>query len=260
MEKTVFQGKECFVAYKALFRDMSNVMINYQYETNHWYEALDVDMSNNDCSYGLNLCQTKAAALEYGPIVFKCYVPVDTKIKFIEGKDKFRCLRMYLTDETFKIKEDDRKNNNATIPSYQEWDSLSEDERDIICAADDSFPYQKYWNELTEYQKSLLCSNNPTFRYQDYWDELTEYQRSALCRDNKSFKYNKYWNDLTEYQKDLLCQYRPDFDANKYWSELSKKQKDLVCQYNQKLDYKKFWNELTTYQKLYLAQHIVIKR
>ena len=39
MEKTVFQGKECFVAYKGLSKDLMNFQCNFKYEVNHYIKG-----------------------------------------------------------------------------------------------------------------------------------------------------------------------------------------------------------------------------
>jgi hypothetical protein len=65
--------------------------------------------------------------------IFECYVPIENnKIKFIEGKSKFRCLTFYLSDKEVE------------------------------------FECDKYWNELTGYQKNSICISNHNFNYEKY--------------------------------------------------------------------------------------------
>ena len=208
------------IAYKGLKEDMSNYKCNFTYEIGKSYSALDVDMSDKDCSYGLNVCTTISKALNYGSRVFEVLIPDDCKIKFIGNNDKFRC-------ETFTIIKE----------VYLE--------------------YEKYWNELTEDQKDLVCIYNKNFEYEKYWNELTEYQKNLVCINNKNFEYEKYWNELNEYQKDLVCSYNKNFEYEKYCNELTEYQKDLVCRNNKNFEYEKYWNKLTKDQKLILKQRVV---
>ena len=174
MEKVLFENQECYVAYKAFENKDSlvNYQRNYVYELNNWYESLDVDTSDNDCSYGCNLSQTFAGALEYGKFVYKCYVPIENNIiHLLNNQDKFRTKRFYLSNELIG------------------YNKLLED----FC-----------WVELTEYQKSLICQFTEDFDYDFYWDELTEYQKDFICEYNKEFDYKFYWDKLTENQKDIL--------------------------------------------------------
>jgi len=165
MQKVMFQGEECYVAYKGLKNKLTNYQDNYTYEPNNWYKTLDVDMSDVSCSYGINLCKTKEAALEFGYRIFKWYVPINNnRIKFSENQDKFRCLRAYMAEEI----------------KYN-WDELTEYQKEFVCKYNPNFDYEKYWDELTEYQKEFVCYN-PSFDYNKYWDELTEYQKNyKLC-------------------------------------------------------------------------------
>ena len=144
MEKVNFQGEECYVGYKGLSDDLTNYQINYKYESGYWYRALDVDMSDVKCGYGLNITKNWKKALEFGDRVFKAYVPIkNNKIKFIEDGNKFRCQIFYLGEEI-----------------------------DLM----------EYWPELTESQKNLICMNNENFDIDKYWPELTEDQKRNLCK------------------------------------------------------------------------------
>ena len=153
MKKIIFEEKECYIAYKVLHEDLSNFKENYTYETENWYSTLEVDMTDESCSYGCNLFKTIEASfifMNHGKI-FKCYVPIkNNKIKFINNESKFRCLKFYLTNEEVFL--DYIKN------------------------------YEKYWNELTEDQKERICIHNINFNYEKYWNELTEYQKNYACR------------------------------------------------------------------------------
>ena len=123
METTTFRGIKCYIAYKGLKNDLSNYQGNYTYELNKWYSALNVDLLDVECSFGLNLTKDPVNAFDFGSRVFKCYVPVDKNvIKFHEGSDKFRVKIFYLSDEEFDC--------------------------------------EKYWNELTENQKNSICMAN----------------------------------------------------------------------------------------------------
>ena len=82
MEKTIFQGEECYIAYKGLKKDLTNFQNNYKYEPGYWYKTLNVDMEDDDCSYGLNLAVDYWSGICFGGKVFKAYVPIkNNKIK-----------------------------------------------------------------------------------------------------------------------------------------------------------------------------------
>jgi hypothetical protein len=200
MKRTIFNNEECYIAYKGLtLRDdkLYNFKNNYVYELNSWYESLDVDMSDEECSYGLNLCHKWDTNFTFGNNVYICYVPIENNtIKFIEDADKFRCKRFYLTDQ-----------EPSEFTDYGKyWSELTEEQIDLICAYNHNFEYKEYWNELTEYQKDFICSYNPNFDVEKYWDELTEPQKDNICIYNSNFDYNKYWSQLTKKQRMLLKQ------------------------------------------------------
>jgi len=228
MEKVIFQGKEYYIAYKVLNKDLSNYQKNYTYELNSWYSALAVDKSNESCSYGCNLSKTINWCFEFLPEgrIFKCYVPIeDNEIIFIDNK--FRCKKFYLTSEEV----------------FVDWVTNAEE----------------YWTELTENQKNLVCEYNFNIDYEKYWSKLTWYQKVLICRYNSNFDYEKYWKQLTERQKDLICEYNSNFDYEKYWSELTRSQRVLICRYNSNFNAEKYWNKLTEDQKVILYQKVIVK-
>ena len=202
MEKVLFENQECYVAYKAFENKDSlvNYKGNYIYELNHWYESLDVDTSDKDCSYGCNLSQTFAGALEYGKFIYKCYVPIKNNIiHLLNNQDKFRTKRFYLSDELIDL--------NKLFEDFC-WDELTEKQKNLICKYTEDFDYKFYWdnNKLTEKQKNLICKYTEDFDYKFYWDnnKLTENQKDFICQYNKNFDYKFYWDKLTKNQKDLL--------------------------------------------------------
>ena len=205
MEKRVINNKKYYVAYKGFKNDsLRNYQNNFTYKPNKLYKALDVDMSDDDCSYGLNLFQDMYSCAEFFGnicIIHECLVPLDdNKIKFIEDKSKFRCLKFYMTDK-------------VVYDTYNK--SWFKD-------------YKEEWNELTEDQKDCICINNFNFNIYKYWNKLTEYQKDLVCKYNLNIDIDKYWNELTERQKDLVCKYNPNIDIDKYWNELTEDQKNLI--------------------------------
>jgi len=110
-------------------------------------------MTDESCSFGCNLFQTieECFAFMSKGKIFKCYVPIkDNKINFIDDKDKFRCLRFYLTSKEVFL--------------------------------DYVINYEKYWKDLTEGQKNNVCENNLNFNYEKYWNELTKEQKNILAK------------------------------------------------------------------------------
>jgi hypothetical protein len=225
MEKVVFEGKECYIAYKVLNDNLLNFKKNYTYELNNWYKTFDVDMSNDTCSYGCNLFQDIEFAFNFmsSGKIFKCFVPIkNNKIKFIDEENKFRCLRFYLTDEEVFL---------DYIKNYEKyWSELTENQRNCVCSNNNNFNYKKYWSELTKNQRCLVCSNNNNFNYEKYWSELTKNQRNCVCSNNNNFNYEKYWSELTENQRNCVCRNinNSNFNYKRYWSELTEKQKDFI--------------------------------
>ena len=150
MEKVLFENQECYVAYKAFnnIDELLNYQGNYVYELNHWYESLDVDISDLNCSYGCNLTQTVYGALEYGQYIYKCYVPIKNNIiHLLNNQDKFRTKRFYLSNELIDLNKFFEELN---------WDELNEYQKDLICEYNKNFDYDFYWDKLNEYQKDLL--------------------------------------------------------------------------------------------------------
>ena len=117
METIIFQNRECYVGYKGLEENGWNFQQNFQYESGNWYRTLDVDMSNEECSYGINLCYNPVNCLKYGKVVYKVYVPVDQNIYF--GNDKFRCQLAYIDGKV-----------NIDVDKY--WDGLNESQLRLI--------------------------------------------------------------------------------------------------------------------------------
>ena len=248
MEKTIFQGEECYIAYKGLKKDLTNFQNNYKYEPGYWYKTLNVDMEDDDCSYGLNLAVDYWSGICFGGKVFKAYVPIkNNKIKFIKCREKFRCQIFYLDKE---------------IDVMKYWDGMTEEQRNFMCMHNSDMVIDKYWLELTESQRNLICKFNKNFNIDKYWPELTEYQRELICEYNENFDADKYWHELTEYQRDLICRlYKDiDIDIDKYWPELTEYQRDLVCKYAFKnMDIDKYRPQLTKRQKKSLYRRVVLK-
>jgi hypothetical protein len=91
MKKINFENQEYYVGYKVISKNGINYQNNFQYEPGYWYEALDVDMSDADCSYGLNIFNNFIDAFGFmAGIVYECYIPIkNNKIKFIQNQSKF---------------------------------------------------------------------------------------------------------------------------------------------------------------------------
>lgn len=143
--------------------DLNNSNRDYCYEPNHWYKTLDVDMSDEKCSYGINLCQTPEFAFNYGVRVFEFLVPIeDNKIKFIKDENKFRCKFAHMTDNE--------------IDPTEFFHKFSDDIRAKLCYLGD-FNYERVWNILKEYEKSIVIERNNHFNYEKYWGELTPRQK-----------------------------------------------------------------------------------
>ena len=229
MEKKVINDKEYYVAYKGFKNDsLRNYQNNFTYKPNKLYKALDVDMSDNDCSYGLNLFQDIESCKWFFDdvcIIYECLVPVDdNKIKFIKEESKFRCLKFYMTDKVVWNTYSD-----SWIKDYDKhWNKLTEDQKNHICEYNPNIDIDKYWNELTKNQKDLICIHNSNIDTDKYWNELTKNQKDFICMYNPNINIDKYWNELTEYQKNWICAYNPNIDIDKYWNELTEDQKDLV--------------------------------
>ena len=199
MKKIMFEGYKCHVAYKVFERDMMNYRGNYKYEVSHWYASLDVDLSDNVCSYGCNLFKTKEMAQEFmsDGIVYKCYVPIKkegNKIKFIEDEYKFRCQLFYLSDEEIKKYDD-------TLS----WEEMNEDQRNLCCQYRvHNLNVNKLWKKMNEDQRNLCCHYQiHNLDVEELWKKMIEHQRDWCCRYQiHNLDINKLWNEMTMIQRD----------------------------------------------------------
>ena len=261
MKKIVFQGTECYVAYKVLFEDNSNFRGNYKYITNKWYSSFDVgesiDVKN---TYGMNLFSTIERSIKFCNIgiVYECYIPIkNNKLTFVkvENSGRLRCQHFYMTDKKFnieqninfkkmsiKLQKETLMFNKINVDKY--WNKLTEHQKDLSCKFQ-KINADKYWNKLTEHQKDLSC------RYQKldidkHWNKLTENQKDLSCI-NQKINVDKHLDKLTEYQEFNTCVYQ-ELDVEKYLPKVNKKHIITLLTY-QKFNFDKYLTKLTEFQK-----------
>jgi hypothetical protein len=158
-------------------------MKNYVYELNNWYEVLDIDTSNKECSYGLNLFLSFANVFSFGEKVFECYVPLkNNKIKIFG--DQLRCQKFYLTDIT-----------PSELINYENlWTCVSPKMDNKVFIGNIScfslFDYKKYWSKLDKSQRKDVILYNPNFDFKEYWKELTEEEKEIIMR-TKILRYTQ---------------------------------------------------------------------
>jgi len=161
MKKIVFQGQECFIAYKSFKNpDLKNYQGNYTYELNNWYESLDVDVSDHECSYGLNLCQSPLETLDYGYIIYECYVPIENNIiHFIQNQDKFRTKKMFLSDVEFVYDFNDLTENQRT----EYLNIIKHSTNQLLTLINDIIDFSKIEAGLIEVRKNKFSINQLIF-------------------------------------------------------------------------------------------------
>ena len=239
METVEFENQTCYVGYKGLTETGGNFKKNFVYTPNNWYKTLDVDLSNVECSYGINLCYEPLECLRYGKYIYKVYIPVNQDIYF--GKNKFRCKLAYIGELV-----------DFNVDKY--WSVLSEFQKELVCIHQ-TLDVNEYWSVLNEHQKELVCMCQ-TIDVDEYWSVLSEHQKDIVCRC-QTIDVDKYWSVLSKFQKDIVCRHQT-LDVDKYWSVLSESQKKFVCQH-QILNVDKYWSVLSEDQKECLKKRIVIK-
>jgi len=257
MEEVIFQDKKCYIGYKALYEDGLNYMKNFRYDFGHWYGAIDVDDSDIECSFGLNVFLEEKEAMrfiiKYFSVssiekevnIFKCYIPIENN-KIIFRDNKARCKKFFLTSEKIDLtkyieylKDYITKNEpcfvNRFLSRYVNADFVNKNFNKLTSSELSNY----YHLEGLNFKRIIQNFNADPgyfvyfkyFNYEDYWTTLNESQKSFIILNNKNFNFKKYWNDLCPYLKNLAIK-REDFPFKDFWEELTTKEKCFVIKNN----------------------------